>query len=69
MIQKSTLKPLQDLAYSLDFVVDAPGDNYGKAATPAFLDSLAAAYERDPAAVKDAFRLLGVFWQPESEGD
>lgn len=51
---------LMKLAARLGFVVTQPGRYYGDPTPPAMLDSLAAAYERDPDAVVDALRQLGV---------
>lgn len=64
-IQRETLVALQNLANDMAFVVQVPGGFEGAPSPASLLDALAAAYGRDPAAVKDAFRKLGVFWQPE----
>jgi hypothetical protein len=62
-IQKETLAALQELAGGLGFIVTTPGKYEGSPSAPALLDSLAAAYERDPAGVKLALRVLGVVAQ------
>jgi hypothetical protein len=59
-IKPETLPVLQMLAGAMGFVIDAPGSYEGKPSAPAFLDALAAAYERDPEAVTAALRALGV---------
>lgn len=51
------------------FVVQTPGGFEGTPSPAAMLDSLAAAYERDPRAVRDALRALGVIWRPEPDGE
>jgi hypothetical protein len=68
-IQRETLTSLQSLAESLAFVVQTPGGFEGTPSPAAMLDSLAAAYERDPRAVRDALRALGVIWRPEPDGE
>lgn len=66
-IERETLTALQELAEKMGFVVQAPGGYYGDPSPSALLDSLAAAYRRNPTAVKAAMRELGVFWQPSPE--
>jgi hypothetical protein len=68
-IQRETLVELQDLADSLGFVVEAPGHYFGAPSPSSLLDSIATAHRRDPEAVRDALRALGVFWQPEPPED
>ena len=51
---------LRGLAESLGFIVKTPGQYEGTASAPAMLDALAAAYRRDPAGVKLAFKVLGI---------
>lgn len=59
-IKPESLVALRALADSLGFVVDAPGQYQGTGSAPAMLDALAAAYERDPAGVRLALKVLGV---------
>jgi len=59
-LSANTLPHLQELASNLDFVVNHPGAKYGDPSPPAMLDALAAAYRRDPVAVEQALRELGV---------
>lgn len=59
-IDPQSLPALQELADSLLFVVDVPGGNLGKPSPAAMLDSLAAAYRRDPDGVRLALKTLGV---------
>jgi hypothetical protein len=59
-IKPETLPVLQVLAGAMGFVVNAPGSYEGKPSAPAFLDALAAAYERDPDTLKDCLRSAGV---------
>jgi len=59
-IDRETLPLLQGLAANLGFIVNAPGGFHGDPSPPAMLDALAAAYERDPAAVKQGFTELGI---------
>lgn len=59
-IEKDSLIALQGLASNLGFIVNAPGGFHGDPSPPAMLDALAAAYERDPAAVKQGFTELGI---------
>jgi len=59
-INPESLPLLQNLADSLGFTVKAPGGFEGKPAPAAMLDALAAAYRRDPAGVKLAFKVLGI---------
>lgn len=66
-IQPETLTALQGLANGLAFVVQAPGRYEGTPSPAAYLDALAAAYERDPKAVKQAMIGLGVVWRPSPE--
>lgn len=68
-IQRETLTALQSLANDLAFVVQTPGNYEGTPSPASLLDSLAAAYERDPRAVRDALRALGVVWRPEPPGE
>ena len=66
-IQPETLTALRDLAGSLEFRVTTPGKYEGTASAPALLDSLAAAYERDPAGVRLALKVLGVIAEPTDD--
>lgn len=59
-IDRGTLPTIQALAANLGFIVDTPGGFHGDPSPPAMLDALAAAYRRDPAGVKLAFRVLGI---------
>lgn len=59
-IDPATLPLLQALADNLGFVVNHPGAKFGDPSPPALLDALAAAYRRDPVAVEQALRQLGV---------
>jgi hypothetical protein len=63
-IDPSSLPLLQGLARELGFVVDTPGRYLGDPSPASLLDSLAVAYERDPAGVKLALRVLGVTANP-----
>lgn len=59
-IDPESLTSLQKLAASLGFVVTRYGGFQGKPSPAAMLDALAAAYERDPAGVRLAFKVLGI---------
>ncbi len=59
-IQRDTLPELQSLSGGLGFIVTTPGAHDGDPSPPKMLDALAAAYRRDPAGVKLAFRVLGI---------
>jgi len=59
-IEKDSLIALQGLASNLGFIVNTPGGFEGNPSPPAMLDALAAAYRRDPAGVKLAFKVLGI---------
>lgn len=59
-IDRETLPTIQALAANLGFIVETPGGFEGNPSPPAMLDALAAAYRRDPAGVKLAFRVLGI---------
>lgn len=62
-----TRDALMDLASALAFVINQPGRYDGVASVRDFLEALAAAYRRDPMAVRDALRGVGVIWRPEPE--
>lgn len=66
-IQKDTLPDLQELAASLGFIVTTPGRHDGDASPPKLLDSLAAAYRRDPDGVRMALKVLGVIAEKPTE--
>jgi hypothetical protein len=68
-IQRETLTALQSLANDLAFVVQVPGGFDGTPSPAAMLDSLAAAYERDPAGVRDTLIKLGVIWRPSPDAE
>lgn len=68
-IERKSLTALQSLANDLAFVVQTPGTYEGTPSPASLLDSLAAAYERDPRAVRDALWALGVVWRPEPPGE
>lgn len=57
------------LAEALAFVVNQPGRYDGVPSVREFLHSLAAAYERDPRAVRQAMIDLGVIWRPDPDGE
>lgn len=59
-IRPDSLVALRELADSLGFIVDSPGQYQGTASAPAMLDALAEAYRRDPAGVRLALKVLGV---------
>ncbi len=59
-IKPESLLELRQLAESLGFIVETPGQYEGTASAPALLDALAAAYQRDPGGVRLAFKVLGV---------
>lgn len=59
-IERGTLEVLQRLAGELGFFVNRPGGKFGMESPTAMLDSLAAAYGRDPEAVANALRQVGV---------
>lgn len=63
-IKPETLEALRELAHSLGFRVTTPGKYEGTGSAPTLLDSLAAAYERDPAGVRLALKVLGVVAEP-----
>jgi hypothetical protein len=56
-----------ELAGALAFVVDQPGRYDGGPSVRELLESLAAAYERDPRGVRDTLIKLGVVWRPSPE--
>jgi hypothetical protein len=62
-----TRDALMGLASDLAFVIDQPGRYDGVPSVRDLLDSLATAYERDPAGVKLALRVLGVVAQPSPD--
>ena len=66
-IRRETLTSLQSLAGRLGFVVDTPGGFLGDPSPASLLDPLAAAYERDPAGVTLALRVLGVVAHPSPD--
>lgn len=57
------------MARDLGFVANAPGYHMGHPSPPDLLDSLAAAYERDPAAVRLALKVLGVVQEELQSAD
>ena len=59
-IDADTLPHLRELAKQLGFLIDHPGAVYGDPSPPALLDAISAAYARDPLAVEDALRGLGI---------
>lgn len=59
-IDPQSLPLLQGLAKGLGFTVKRHGGFQGDPSPAAMLDALAAAYERDPAAVKQGFTELGI---------
>jgi hypothetical protein len=65
-IQRESLPALQEMAGKLGFTVDTPGGFQGIASPPAMLDALAAAYQRDPAGVTLALRVIGVHNLPDT---
>lgn len=69
MLSLEARDALMALAESLAFVVNQPGRYDGGPSVRELLESLAAAYERDPQGVRDALRALGVIWRPEPEGE
>jgi hypothetical protein len=67
-IDRETLPVLQEIAGKLGYIVDVPGGNFGNPSPPAFLDALAAAYQRDPAGLLAALRAAGAAsQQPEPQ--
>jgi hypothetical protein len=68
-IERETLTSLQSAANSLGFVVQAPGTYEGVPSPASYLDSLAAAYERNPAAFRQAMIELGVIWRPDPDAE
>lgn len=65
LIKEETLPALQELAAAAGFVNDAPGAKFGDPSPAALLDTLAAAYRRDPALVARTLAALGV--RPEKK--
>lgn len=59
-IAEGTLPALQALAGDLAFTVDTPGRYLGEPSPAAMFNALAAAYTRDPDAVRLAFKVLGI---------
>lgn len=66
-IDRETLPHIQALSRDLGFLVETPGTYYGEPSPPALLDSLAAVYRTDPAAVTAALRGLGVVGEAEPQ--
>lgn len=66
-IERSTLAELQSLAAELGFIVQTPGVHHGDPSPPKMLDSLAAAYRRNPDGVRLALKTLGVVVEKESD--
>ena len=56
MLSETARDALTELAAGLGFIVIAPSLYTGKPSVPDMLESLAAAYRTDPAAVLDALR-------------
>ncbi len=59
-IEKETTPALQDLAADLGFIVTRPTRFTGQPSPGSLLDTLAAAYRRDPGGVVGALRALGI---------
>lgn len=64
-VRPETVPLLQWLAKTLGFT-DEPGEQAAPPDPAAFLDALAAAYQREPAAVREAMEAIGVVPEPVS---
>lgn len=64
VISPEAREPLLKLAESLGFVVKRHGTYQGEPSVRDFLHALASAYERDPAGVRLALKVLGVYEPP-----
>jgi len=59
-------EPLFDLASGLGFVVTQPGTYLGEPSVTDLINAIAAAYRRDPAGIKLAFKVMGIHNRPDA---